>query len=204
MAHACQKDTLVLGLPRGGVPVAYEVAKKLKLPLEIYVVRKLGLPGHPELALGAIASGGVCVLNDEIVSQLGISELTIGAVAADAWKELARREAAYRGSESIPKVTARTIILVDDGAATGATIRAAVMALRQLGPFRIIVAVPVASPAAYQALVHVADEVVALKIPEDFHAVGQYYEDFPQTTDAEVRNLLERSRKREVADGGEG
>jgi putative phosphoribosyl transferase len=193
--YAQRKDVIVLGLPRGGVPVAFEVAKKLHAPLDVFVVRKLGVPGHRELAMGAIATGGIRVLNEEVVSGLGISQLTIDAVAAEEQRELARRELAYRGHHASSSIRGKTVILVDDGIATGSTLRAAVRALRQQQPARLVVAVPTAAPSSYAELKHQVDEMIALMTPADFYAVGQWYEDFGQTTDAEVTSLLERARQ---------
>ncbi|APW60544.1 phosphoribosyltransferase [Paludisphaera borealis] len=186
-------DVLVLALPRGGVPVAYEVARALDAPLDVFVVRKLGVPGHEELAMGAIASGGVCVLNDDVVQALRIPDRLIEAVAARELRELERRERVYRNGRPMPGVRGRTVILVDDGLATGSTMRAAVAALRRLGPARIVVAVPTAAPSTCEELRHEADECVCEITPDPFYAVGLWYEDFSQTTDDEVRDHLERS-----------
>jgi len=186
-------DLLVLALPRGGVPVAFEAAKALPAPLDVFLVRKLGVPGHEELAMGALASGGVRVLNGSVVSSMGIPQETIERVAAREQKELERRERAYRGDRPWPEVRNRTVILIDDGLATGATMRAAVAAVRQRGPARIVVAVPTASPDAVALLEREADEVVAHMVPMSFYAVGQWYNDFAQTTDEEVRSLLEKA-----------
>lgn len=191
-AYAGRPDVLVLALPRGGVPVAYEVARALGAPLDVFVVRKLGVPGHEELAMGAIASGGECVLNDDVVEALRIPHQVIEAVSARELRELERRERAYRGDRPAPKVRGRTVILVDDGLATGATMRAAVHALRRLGPARIVVAVPTAAPSSCEEFRHEADECVCRITPEPFHGVGLWYEDFSQTTDDEVRDFLER------------
>jgi predicted phosphoribosyltransferase len=196
-SYADRPDVVVLGLPRGGVPVAFEVARALAAPLDVFVVRKLGVPGHEELAMGAVATGGVCVLNDEIVHGLGIPEDRIGAVAARELQELARRERAYRDARAPPDVKGKTIILVDDGVATGATMRAAVRALKQQGPERIVVAVPTASPDTSAGLKAEADDVVCVITPEPFIAVGCWYDDFLQTIDAEVRDLLAEQHKRE-------
>ncbi len=191
--YAGRPDVLVLALPRGGVPVAYEVARALDVPLDIFVVRKLGVPGHEELAMGAIASGGVTVLNDDVVDALRIPRGLIDAVAARELRELTRRERAYRNHRPAPLVRGRTVILVDDGLATGSTMRAAVAALRRLGPARIVVAVPTAAPSTCEEFRHEADACVCEITPEPFFAVGCWYEDFSQTTDEEVRDLLERS-----------
>ena len=191
--YANRDDVIVLGLPRGGVPVAFEVASKLNAPLDVFVVCKLGVPGQRELALGAIATGGVRVLNQEVVDELGISQLTIDAIATEEQKELARRELAYRGHGASPKLRGRIVILVDDGIATGSTMRAAVRAVRRQEPARIVVAVPTAAASACFSLEREADEVIALMKPEEFYAVGQWYENFSQTRDAEVTALLARA-----------
>ena len=191
--YANRKDVIVLGLPRGGVPVAFEVAKRLNAPLDVFVVRKLGVPGHRELAMGAIATGGVRVLNEKVVQELGISRETIDAAAAEEHEELKRRELAYRGHGASPEIRGQTVILVDDGIATGSTMRAAVLALRKQHPARLIVAVPTAAASSYDELKRQVDEMVALMAPADFYAVGQWYEDFSQTTDAEVTRLLEQA-----------
>lgn len=193
MKYAYRTDVLVLALPRGGVPVAYEVAKALHVPLDLFLVRKLGLPGHEELAMGAIASGGVRVLNDHVVRALGVSEDTIAAVAAAEQEELARREHLYRGDRPTPDVRGRTIILIDDGLATGSTMRAAVTALRRRDPARIVVAAPVGAPETCAEFEDEADEAICARMPEPFYAVGAWYSDFSQTTDDEVRKLLEAS-----------
>jgi putative phosphoribosyl transferase len=190
--YAGNPDVLILALPRGGVPVAYEVAKALRAPLDVFVVRKLGVPGHEEFAMGAIASGGVCVLNEDVVQALRIPPRVIEAVAAQELRELARRERCYRGDRPAPDVRGRTVILVDDGLATGSTMRAAVAALRRLGPAQIVVAVPTAAPDVCEEFRHEADDCVCEITPEPFHAVGLWYEDFSQTTDLEVRDLLDR------------
>ena len=191
-AYADRPDVLVLALPRGGVPVGYEVARALGAPLDVFLVRKLGVPGYEELAMGAVASGGVRVLNDEIVRGLGISEHEIDAAVARELQELARRDRLYRGDRQPPDVGGRTVILVDDGLATGATMRAAVQALRQQQAARIVAAVPTASPDTCQVLKAEADDVICAMTPEPFFAVGHWYEDFTQTTDDEVRELLAR------------
>jgi erythromycin esterase-like protein/predicted phosphoribosyltransferase len=191
-AYTNRLDVLVLALPRGGVPVAYEVARALNAPLDVFIVRKLGVPGHEELAMGAVATGGARVLNDRIVRALRIPDYVIDAVTAQEQQELRRRERLYRGSRPPPDVRGRTAILVDDGLATGATMQAAIKALRQLQPARIVVAVPTASPETCEALRAEVDEVICAITPEPFHAVGLWYEDFSQTTDEEVRDLLAR------------
>jgi putative phosphoribosyl transferase len=187
---AGRPDVIVLGLPRGGVPVAWEVARRLSAPLDVFVVRKLGLPGHEELAMGAIASSGVRVLNPEVVA-LGVSREEIEQVIAREEQELARRERLFRGGRAPLSVSGRTVILVDDGLATGSTMRAAVRALRRQGTREIVVAVPVAAPSTCAELVEEADEVVCVSTPEAFRAVGLWYDDFSQTTDEEVRELLD-------------
>ena len=199
MKYAGREDVIVLGLPRGGVPVAYQVAKKLHAPLDVLVVRKLGVPGWEELAMGAIASGGVRVINEGVVRSAGVSEAGIEAAAAVQLKELQRRELAYRGHTGTPEIEGKTVILVDDGIATGATIRAAVEALRQQEPKQIIIAVPTASTDSCAMLEPMVDEFIALMMPERFRAVGQWYEDFGQTTDAEVTQLLAKASAREPA-----
>ena len=192
-AYANRPDVIVLALPRGGVPVAYEVARALDAPLDIFLVRKLGVPGYEELAMGAIATGGVRVLNDQLVGGLRIPDYIVDEVAASEQQELARRERLYRGDRPAPDVRGRTVILVDDGLATGATMLAAVKALRQQQPARIVVAVPTASPETCEQLRAEVDDIICAITPEPFHAVGLWYEDFSQTTDEEVRDLLARS-----------
>jgi putative phosphoribosyl transferase len=183
-------NAIVLALPRGGVPVAAEVAARLGLPLDVYIVRKLGVPGQAELAMGAIASGGVRVMNDDVVHGLGIPEHVVDSVAQAEGAELARREAAYRTARPPLEVAERTVILIDDGLATGATMRAAVQALRVRHAARIVVAVPVGAPETCQMLAAEADEIVCAVAPEPFLAVGYWYEDFAQTTDEEVQAIL--------------
>lgn len=195
-SHRGATDAIVLGLPRGGVPVAFEIAAALDLPLDVLVVRKLGLPWQPELAMGAIASGGALVLNPEIVRHLGGQGSDFDAVRAHEQAELERRERDYRGNRPPLDMRDRTGILVDDGLATGATMEAAVRALQALGARRVIVAVPVASPEARDRIAALADEVVCLATPAHFSAVGQWYREFGQTSDAEVRELLARAHAR--------
>lgn len=185
-----REDVLVLALPRGGVPVAFEVAKILSAPLDVFLVRKLGVPGHEELAMGAIASGDVRVLNEEIVDYLAIPDRVIEATAATELKELKRRELTYRGNRPAPNVKGKTVILIDDGLATGSTIRAAAQALRQQQPARIVVAVPVSAPETCDEYRMGVDEIVCAVTPEPFFGVGRWYLDFSQTTDEEVRDLL--------------
>jgi predicted phosphoribosyltransferase len=187
-------DVVVLALPRGGVPVAREIARSLGVPFDVYVVRKLGVPGHEELAMGAIASGGVRLVNDEVVNALGIPANVIDAVARSEQIELERRDKLYRGDRSPIGLTNKTIILVDDGLATGSTMRVAVMAVRQQQPARVIVAVPVGAPSTCAGLAREADEVICLRAPEPFVAVGLWYRDFTPTSDQEVRSLLENNR----------
>ncbi|SRR5579875_1964315 len=192
-SYANRSDVLVLALPRGGVPVAYEVAQALHVPLDVFLVRKLGLPGQEELAMGAIASGGTRVLNEEVVSKLNVPQEVIDTVAVEEQHELRRRERDYRDDRPFPNVHSRTILLVDDGLATGSTMRAAVAALRQQGPARIVVAVPVGAPETCAELQHEADEAVCAQTPQPFYAVGAWYDNFSQTTDEEVRELLARA-----------
>ena len=194
-AYAGRSDVIVLALPRGGVPVAYEVARALNTPLDIFIVRKLGLPGHEELAIGAIASGGIRVLNHDIVQALKIPQTMIDTVTRQELQELERRERAYRGDRPPPEVRGRTVILIDDGLATGASMRAAVAALRAQNPARIVVAVPTAAPETYAAFESEVDEIVCAMTPEPFYGVGRWYEDFSQTTDEEVRALLEEAAR---------
>lgn len=187
------RDVVVLALPRGGVPVGYEVARALGAPLDVFLVRKLGVPGHEELAMGAIASGGVQVLNEDVLQLHGITEEELKAAAQREEQELERRESAYRDGRPPLSVRDRTVILTDDGLATGSTMRAAVRALRGLDPARIVVAVPVGAPDTCEDLRKEADEVVCAVEPEPFYAVGMWYHDFSQTTDEEVRGLLARA-----------
>ena len=197
--YANRSDVLVLGLPRGGVPVADEVAKVLHAPLDICIVRKLGVPGHKELAMGAIATGGIMLLNEALVRELKISQKALEQVAAREQQELERRERVYRGERSAPDLSHRTIILVDDGIATGSTIKAAISTIKQQQPERIIVAVPVAPPEVCQELKEEVDEVVCLLTPEWLCAIGLWYDDFSPTTDAEVRLSLARTMEEPTA-----
>ena len=192
-AYAGRPDLLVLALPRGGVPVAYEVARALGAPLDVFLVRKLGLPGHEEFAMGAIASGGIRLINEEVVREFGVTDAEIAAVSAAEERELERRERQYRRDRPDLEIKGRTVILVDDGLATGATMHAAVLALRQEHPARIIVAVPVAAAETCDAFREIADDIVCAETPAPFYAVGLWYEDFSQTTDEEVQDLLNRS-----------
>lgn len=192
-AYKDREDVLVLALPRGGVPVAYEVAKKLNAPLDVFLVRKLGVPGHEELAMGAIASGGVRVLNEDVVEYLGIPKEVIDEIAAKEQRELERRERAYREGRPPPDLKGWVVILIDDGLATGSTMRAAAEALRKLQPTRIVVAVPVSAPQTCDDFRSEVDEIVCAVTPQPFQGVGLWYLDFSQTTDEEVRDLLRRS-----------
>jgi putative phosphoribosyl transferase len=195
-------DVVVLALPRGGVPVAFEVAEALDAPLDIFLVRKLGMPGHPELAMGAIASGGVRVLNTDVVSWYGVSDRAIEAVAREEQGELERREREYRRGRSLVDLTQKIAMLVDDGLATGSTMRAAIEAVRQHNPARVIVAVPVGAPSTCAEFADVTDETICARTPEPFSAVGLWYRDFSQTTDEEVHELLdEHERSREGRHG---
>ena len=187
-----RKDTIVLALPRGGVPVAAEVARRLALPLDVFIVRKLGVPGHEELAMGAIASGGVRVLNYDVLNALNAPSEVVEAVTAAEREELLRREQQNRRNRPPPDIRGRSVILIDDGLATGATMRAAVAAHRQQGAARIIVAVPVGAASTCRELKEEVDEAICLIASDTFIGVGQYYEDFSQTSDEEVRELLER------------
>lgn len=190
LAHHAWPDTTVLALPRGGVPVAYEVAGALNAPLDVFLVRKLGVPGYEEVAMGAVASGGVRVLNEDVVRRAGVTPGDIAAAEAREGAELIRRERAYREGRPPVQVAGRTALLIDDGVATGATLRAGLKALHALSPARVAVAVPVAPPEVCELLRAEAGEVVCLLTPPDFMAVGQFYRDFHQTTDDEVRALL--------------
>lgn len=189
-AYAHREDVIVLALPRGGVPVAFEIARALSLPFDVFVVRKLGVPGQEELAMGALATGNVTVFNDNIIQTLHVPKESIEAVIEEETKELHRRELAYRGNILPPDLKNKTIILVDDGIATGATIRAAIKALRTFHPTTIIVAVPVAEATTCQQLADVADKIICPFRPLYFSAVGEWFEDFSQTTDEEVHELL--------------
>jgi predicted phosphoribosyltransferase len=193
--YANDSDTIVLALPRGGVPVAYEVALALKAPLDVFVVRKLGLPGREELAIGAIASGGIRILNEDIINALAIDQAVIDSVTEREREELERREQQYRGNRPAPDVHEHIAILIDDGLATGASMLAAVHGLSTQHPSRIVVAVPAAAPQAIDLLRKEVDEIVAVISPDPFEGVGKWYEDFSQTADEEVRLLLELAYK---------
>jgi predicted phosphoribosyltransferase len=191
-SYSDRPDVVVLGLPRGGVPVAYEVARRLNRPLDVFLVRKLGVPGHEELAMGAIASGGVCFLNDSLIQALGIPRAAIEDALAREQRELERRERAFRVGQPVD-LRGRVVILVDDGLATGASMRAAVTAARTRQPARVIVAAPVAALETFREFKKIADDIVCVQTPADFEGVGQWYDDFAQTSDAEVRAILEQS-----------
>lgn len=200
LAKACQHytgqpDALVLALPRGGVPVAYEIAKSLSLPLDVFLVRKLGMPGHEELAIGAIASGDITVFNQDILSQFRPSQNAIDKIIEEEKKELSRREASYRGGKPALNLKGKTIILVDDGIATGATVKAAVKALRGQKPKKLVLAIPVAALSSYKDMSLLVDEIICLLKPEYFNAVGLWYENFTQTSDEEVFQLLKDLQK---------
>ena len=194
--YAGRPDVIVLALPRGGVPVGYEVAVALHVPLDVFLVRKLGAPGNEELAMGAIASGGIRVINRDVVEGAAISPATIDAVAAAEARELERREREYRDDRPAPTIESRVVILVDDGLATGATMRAGLIALRMKQPLRLIAAVPVAPVVTCQELRAIADEMVCIATPEPFYGVGLWYDDFSPTSDAEVRELLRMASER--------
>jgi len=193
-SYADRDDVVVLAVPRGGVPVGFEIAQVLHAPLDIFLLRKLGVPGHPEFAFGAIASGGVRVLDRQTLRSLRISQADVVAVMAREQQELKRRELAYRGNEPRLSVVGKTAIVVDDGVATGASMLAGIHALRELHPAKIVIAVPVAAPAAYLRLANEVDQIVCVAVPEDFRAVGQFYDDFTQIEDEEVIRLLEKNR----------
>jgi len=203
LAHyASREDVLVLALPRGGVPVAYEVAQALDAPMDVFIVRKLGVPGHEELAMGAIASGGVVVLNEDVIEALQISQEIIDAVTVREREEMSRREQAYRDDRPAPKIRGHCIILIDDGLATGASMSSAVRSVKQQGPLRVVVAVPVAAVQTAERLDAEVDEFVAVRTPTPFYGVGQWYDDFSQTSDEEVRELLERAYQTRRATSG--
>jgi putative phosphoribosyl transferase len=198
-SYAHRADVLVLALPRGGVPVAFPVAEALHAPLDVFLVRKLGVPGHEELAMGAIATGGVRVLNQDVIDGLGIPERMIETVAAREREELERRERLYRDGRPAPMVSGRTVILIDDGLATGATMRAAAAAIRVQQPARLVVAVPVAAPSTCEEFRAEVDEIICARTPEPFYAVGFWYDEFSPTTDEEVRDLLRRAAQKQPA-----
>src|SRR5580700_7454995 len=196
VSYADDPDVIVLALPRGGVPIGYEIARRLRTPLDVYVVRKLGVPGHEELAMGAVASDGTCVVDEELIESLGIDRATLDDVVRREIGELRRRETAYRDDRPEPDLSDKVVIVVDDGLATGATMRAAATALRRRHPRAIVAAVPVAAPRTRAGLGNVVDRVVCVYTPEPFHAVGLYYQNFEQTSDAEVRRLLSQAADR--------
>ncbi|MBK8026961.1 MAG: phosphoribosyltransferase [Chloroflexi bacterium] len=189
-----QRDVLILALPRGGVPVAWEVTQHLHAPLDIFLVRKLGAPGHGELAIGAVATGGVRVLNNWLISMLGVTDAELEAITDRELAELERRQRLYRGDRPLPEIGGRTILLIDDGLATGATMRAAVLAIQQKEPARLVVGVPIASSESCDAFRDEVDQVICAVTPEPFHAVGLWYRNFEQVSDEEVQDLLARSR----------
>lgn len=191
--YAGRQDVTVLALPRGGVPVAYEVARALNAPLDVFIVRKLGMPGREELAIGAIASGGVRVLNQDIIRMLSIPDEVVEFIVRREGQELERREKLYRGGRAMPEIRDRTIILIDDGLATGASMRAAIEGVRAQHPARIVIAVPTAAIETYEALQDEVDEILCMITPEPFYGVGYWYQDFSQITDEEVRNLLQEA-----------
>ena len=191
--YANKEDVVVLALPRGGVPVAYEIATSLSVPLDVFIVRKLGVPGQEELAMGALASGGVILLNEELIHYLHVPKSSIDEVIKAEEKELSRRESLYHVHEEVPALKDKTILLVDDGIATGSTMHAAIMALRKQKPAQIIIAVPVAAQDTYHEMVKLVDKVVCPLIPIHFYAVGLWYEHFSQTSDSEVCKLLKRA-----------
>jgi putative phosphoribosyl transferase len=197
--YAGRDDVIVLALPRGGVPVGYEVANALDAPLDVFVVRKLGVPGHDELAMGALASGNLAVLNQSAIEALGISDGQIRQVANEEYRELQRREQAYRDGREPPDLAGKTVILVDDGLATGSSMRAAALAVRERKPAKVVVAVPVAASETCDEFRDVVDEIICGIQPRPFQAVGTWYEDFSQTSDEEVRELLERAAERAEA-----
>jgi len=194
-----RNDVVVLALPRGGVPVAFEVAEALNAPLDVFVVRKLGMPGHPEFAIGAIASGGVRVVSDDVLRAYHIPESAVDAIARGELIELERRDREYRRGRPLTHLRERIVILVDDGLATGSTMRAAVQAVRAHGPARVVVAAPVGAPDACEQFAPIADETICARMPEHFSAVGLWYHDFSQTSDDEVRELLDRRAERMTA-----
>ena len=197
-AYAGRSDVLVLALPRGGVPVGFSIAKKLEVPLDVLLVRKIGLPGREEYAMGAIASGGVCILQAEILSALDIPAQVIEAVAQRELREIERREKIYRAGRHPLQLREHVVIIADDGLATGSTMQVAVHVVREANPARLIVAVPVAAPDAYEKLKSEADEIICLSTPEPFHAVGLWYENFEQTSDDEVKKLLKEIEREQA------
>ncbi|AIO65771.1 phosphoribosyltransferase [Burkholderia oklahomensis] len=201
--YANRSDVIVLALPRGGVPVAYEVAKALRVKLDVLIVRKLGAPGNPELAMGAIAAGGVVLLEQSVLRTMRVSERELADTIERERDELARREAAYRGDRAPPDVEGRTVIVVDDGIATGSTMLAAIEAVRERKPAKLVAAVPVASPSSAEKVKAAADAIVCVMRPDWLMGIGQFYRDFDQTSDDEVRTLLGRAREWERPAGGD-
>jgi putative phosphoribosyl transferase len=198
-AYTGRPDTLVLALPRGGVPVAYEVAMHLHLPLDIFIVRKLGLPGEEELAMGALASGGTRILNMELIKEAKVPDSLVEKVTAEERQELERREQLYRNNRPALEIKGRTVILIDDGLATGTSMRVAALALKRQQPDRLVVAVPVAPPGIYEDFSDLADEVVCVITPRNLYAIGMWYDDFAQTTDQEVCDLLAEADRRNLS-----
>ncbi len=198
------RSVIVLALPRGGVPVAFEIAEALDAPMEIFVVRKLGMPGQPEFAIGAVASGGARVVNEQVIRMYRIPAATIERLVAEELAEIRRREREYRGTRPLPSLASRTVILVDDGLATGSTMRVAVEAVRAFEPSRVVVAVPVGSPEACEEFADITDETVCARTPQPFQAVGLWYQDFSQTTDDEVRSLIRAHADRWRERGADG
>jgi putative phosphoribosyl transferase len=194
--YAHRNNVIVLALPRGGVPVAFEIAQFLEVPMDILLVRKLGVPGHEELAMGAIASGGIQYIDQQMVEQLGVEESWVQEIANREQQKIDRQTRIFRDDLPLPEIRDQIVIVVDDGMATGSTMRAAVRALREQHPQKIVIAVPVTAPSSYLALRDEADEIVAVLIPQSFYAVGQWYNDFSQTSDEEVKELLEEARRR--------
>jgi putative phosphoribosyl transferase len=199
MRYKKNPGLLVLGLPRGGITVAYEVAVALEAPLDVLIVRKLGVPGHLELAMGAVATGGIRILNESVIQNLRISTSEIERSSSEAQKSVARLEKLYRGTKPAAIIAGQTVIVVDDGLATGATMQAAIQALKRMGPGQLVIAVPVASPDVYESLKKEVYEIICLLKPERFKAVGEWYEDFTQTQDEEVQKYLENSKTQKVA-----
>lgn len=200
--YADRDDVIVLGLPRGGVPVAFEVARELRAPLDVFVVRKLGVPGHEELAMGAVASGGIRFVDEALTSELGISEDVVARTAAEEQEELQRRERAYRGTRAELKIEGRTVVIVDDGLATGSSMQAALTALQAQDPERLVVAVPVGASTVCDALSDSDTEVICSMNPDPFRSVEAWYEDFSEATDEEVRELIERAEREHSAETG--
>ncbi len=194
-AFSNDTNTIVLAMPRGGVPVGFEVAKALQLPLDVLVVRKLGMPGNEELAMGAIAGENICVLDHNLINQFHINPMQLSMVTEREKNELERRNRRYRGNAPMPNLQHKNIIIVDDGIATGSSMRAAILAMKHLKPDKIIVAVPIAAPDSAKSLAKIADEIICVATPEPFYGVGMWYDQFPQTSDEEVIDLLSRARK---------